>query len=149
MKNEIRLTEVQLQPQLQTQCKPDLIKFGNAWNGVGFLVFIFILTGAYGITWSMNIRTTNLFDDLKGRIIGTATLSRSGSDDGQQTSSVELLLQDGFDLGSPLTFGVLLEQMLAAFPSRPSAGLSLLSYDTFASFAASRLNTLFVSSLPG
>ncbi|KAL9698005.1 hypothetical protein quinque_001446 [Culex quinquefasciatus] len=83
MKNEIVLTEVQLQPHWQKQDEPDFVKFGDAWNCVGFttpgiltglfLVFIFIFIGAYGITWMMDIRTMDRFDDPKGKTITVNT----------------------------------------------------------------------------
>ncbi|EDS42230.1 vacuolar ATP synthase subunit S1 [Culex quinquefasciatus] len=74
---------VQLQPHWQKQDEPDFVKFGDAWNCVGFttpgiltglfLVFIFIFIGAYGITWMMDIRTMDRFDDPKGKTITVNT----------------------------------------------------------------------------
>lgn len=83
MKNEIVLTEVQLQPYWKTDTNEDFVKFGDAWNCVGFttpgiltglfLVFIFIFIGSYGITWMMDIRTMDRFDDPKGKTITVNT----------------------------------------------------------------------------
>lgn len=83
MKNEIVLTEVQLQPYWKTEANADFVKFGDAWNCVGFttpgiltglfLVFIFIFIGSYGITWMMDIRTMDRFDDPKGKTITVNT----------------------------------------------------------------------------
>lgn len=83
MKNEIVLTEVQLQPYWKTETNEDFVKFGDAWNCVGFttpgiltglfLVFIFIFIGSYGITWMMDIRTMDRFDDPKGKTITVNT----------------------------------------------------------------------------
>lgn len=83
MKNEIAFTQVQLQPHWHTEGEPNIIKFGDAWNCVGFttpgiltglfLVFIFIFIGSYGITWMLDIRTMDRFDDPKGKTITVNT----------------------------------------------------------------------------
>lgn len=83
MKNEIVLTEVQLQPHWPSEGGPAFEKFGDAWNCVGFttpgiltglfIVFIFIFIGSYGITWMMDIRTMDRFDDPKGKTITVNT----------------------------------------------------------------------------
>lgn len=83
MKNEIVLTEVQLQPYWYVEGEATFDKFGDAWNCVGFttpgiltglfLVFIFIFIGSYGITWMMDIRTMDRFDDPKGKTITVNT----------------------------------------------------------------------------
>lgn len=83
MKNEIVLTEVQLQPHWVSEGAPEFVKFGDAWNCVGFttpgiltglfIVFIFIFIGSYGITWMMDIRTMDRFDDPKGKTITVNT----------------------------------------------------------------------------
>lgn len=83
MKNEIVLTEVQLQPHWHTEGEPEFISFGDAWNCVGFttpgiltglfIVFIFLFIGSYGITWMMDIRTMDRFDDPKGKTITVNT----------------------------------------------------------------------------
>lgn len=83
MKNEIVFSEVQLQPHWQTEGAPAFAEFGDAWNCVGFttpgiltglfLVFIFILIGTLGITWMMDIRTMDRFDDPKGKTITVNT----------------------------------------------------------------------------
>lgn len=77
MKKEIVFEEVQLQPFWEGAT--EFNRFGDSWDCIGFttpgiltglfLVFIFIFIGAYGITWMMDIRTMDRFDDPKGKTI--------------------------------------------------------------------------------
>uniref|UniRef100_T1DEB0 Putative vacuolar atp synthase subunit s1 n=1 Tax=Psorophora albipes TaxID=869069 RepID=T1DEB0_9DIPT len=82
MKNKIVFEEVQVQPFWASEAAADAEpfgRFGDAWDCVGFtspgiltglfLLVIFIFIGAYGITWMMDIRTMDRFDDPKGKTI--------------------------------------------------------------------------------
>lgn len=78
MKKEIVFEQVQIQPFWEIEAGKDFA-FGDSWDCVGFtspgiltglfLVFIFIFIGAYGVTWMMDIRTMDRFDDPKGKTI--------------------------------------------------------------------------------
>lgn len=78
MKKEIVFEQVQIQPFWEMEDGAEF-KFGDSWDCVGFtspgiltglfLVFIFIFIGAYGVTWMMDIRTMDRFDDPKGKTI--------------------------------------------------------------------------------
>lgn len=75
--NRIVFEQVQLQPFWDYT--GDEFRFGDAWDCVGFtspgiltglfLVAIFIIIGAYGISWMMDIRTMDRYDDPKGKTI--------------------------------------------------------------------------------
>ncbi|XP_058822853.1 V-type proton ATPase subunit S1 [Topomyia yanbarensis] len=77
-KKQIVFDEVQIQPHWGAE-DGTFTKFGDAWNCVGFttpgiltglfLVAIFIFIGAFGITWMMDIRTMDRYDDPKGKTI--------------------------------------------------------------------------------
>lgn len=79
LKKEIVLEQVQLQPFWPSEDVTEFSRFGDSWDCVGFtspgiltglfLVFIFIFIGAYGVTWMMDIRTMDRFDDPKGKTI--------------------------------------------------------------------------------
>lgn len=79
MKKEIVFEQVQLQPFWPSEGATEFNRFGDSWDCIGFttpgiltglfLVFIFIFIGAYGITWMMDIRTMDRFDDPKGKTI--------------------------------------------------------------------------------
>ncbi|XP_065092617.1 V-type proton ATPase subunit S1 [Ochlerotatus camptorhynchus] len=79
MKKEIVLEQVQIQPFWASEDVTEFNRFGDSWDCIGFttpgiltglfLVFIFIFIGAYGITWMMDIRTMDRFDDPKGKTI--------------------------------------------------------------------------------
>lgn len=79
MKNEIVFEEVQIQPFWPTEDATEFKRFGDSWDCIGFtspgiltglfLVFIFIFIGAYGVTWMLDIRTMDRFDDPKGKTI--------------------------------------------------------------------------------
>lgn len=79
MKKEIVFEQVQIQPFWASEDAAELNRFGDSWDCIGFtspgiltglfLVFIFIFIGAYGITWMMDIRTMDRFDDPKGKTI--------------------------------------------------------------------------------
>lgn len=79
MKNEIVFEQVQIQPFWPSEEVTEFNRFGDSWDCVGFtspgiltglfLVFIFIFIGAYGVTWMMDIRTMDRFDDPKGKTI--------------------------------------------------------------------------------
>lgn len=79
MKKEIVFEQVQIQPFWPSEGVTETNKFGDSWDCVGFtspgiltglfLVFIFIFIGAYGVTWMMDIRTMDRFDDPKGKTI--------------------------------------------------------------------------------
>lgn len=78
MKKEIVFEQVQIQPFWEIEAG-NKFQFGDSWDCVGFtspgiltglfLVFIFIFIGAYGVTWMMDIRTMDRFDDPKGKTI--------------------------------------------------------------------------------
>uniref|UniRef100_A0A182MMC6 V-type proton ATPase subunit S1/VOA1 transmembrane domain-containing protein n=1 Tax=Anopheles culicifacies TaxID=139723 RepID=A0A182MMC6_9DIPT len=81
LQKKIVFQEVQLQPfwpNAEGESVPS-DRFGDAWYCVGFtsggilsglfLVLIFIIIGSYGITWMMDIRTMDRFDDPKGKTI--------------------------------------------------------------------------------
>lgn len=75
LNSKIVFEEVQLQPFWDAPADV----FGDAWHCVGFttggilsglfLILIFIIIGAYGIAWMMDIRTMDRFDDPKGKTI--------------------------------------------------------------------------------
>lgn len=79
MKKEIVFEQVQIQPFWPSEGATEFNRFGDSWDCTGFttpgiltglfLVFIFIFIGAYGITWMMDIRTMDRFDDPKGKTI--------------------------------------------------------------------------------
>lgn len=79
MKNELAFEQVQIQPFFPEEGATEFNRFGDSWDCVGFtspgiltglfLVFIFIFIGAYGVTWMMDIRTMDRFDDPKGKTI--------------------------------------------------------------------------------
>lgn len=80
LQNKIVLEEVQLQPFWPAEGEPAVpTRFGDAWHCVGFttggilsglfLILIFLIIGAYGIAWMMDIRTMDRFDDPKGKTI--------------------------------------------------------------------------------
>ncbi|XP_055547527.1 V-type proton ATPase subunit S1 [Wyeomyia smithii] len=76
-KSQIVFEEVQLQPFFEENVEK--FDFGDSWDCVGFtspgiltglfLVAIFIIIGSYGITWMMDIRTMDRYDDPKGKTI--------------------------------------------------------------------------------
>ncbi|XP_050083573.1 V-type proton ATPase subunit S1 [Anopheles aquasalis] len=78
---KIVFTEVQLQPFFADEegVTPPSVRFGDSWDCVGFtsggilsglfLILIFIIIGSYGISWMMDIRTMDRFDDPKGKTI--------------------------------------------------------------------------------
>ncbi|XP_053658266.1 V-type proton ATPase subunit S1 [Anopheles marshallii] len=81
LQKKIVFQEVQLQPfwpNAEGEAVPTN-RFGDAWYCVGFtsggilsglfLILIFIIIGSYGITWMMDIRTMDRFDDPKGKTI--------------------------------------------------------------------------------
>ncbi|XP_058452107.1 V-type proton ATPase subunit S1 [Malaya genurostris] len=78
-KKRILFEEVQLQPHWESEGTEKFTRFGDAWDCIGFtspgiltglfLVAIFIFIGAYGITWMMDIRTMDRYDDPKGKTI--------------------------------------------------------------------------------
>uniref|UniRef100_A0A182QEN0 V-type proton ATPase subunit S1/VOA1 transmembrane domain-containing protein n=1 Tax=Anopheles farauti TaxID=69004 RepID=A0A182QEN0_9DIPT len=80
LQNKIVFQEAQIQPfwpEAGDNAVPT--KFGDAWYCVGFtsggilsglfLVLIFLIIGSYGISWMMDIRTMDRFDDPKGKTI--------------------------------------------------------------------------------
>lgn len=79
LKKEIMFEQVQIQPFWPSEEYAEFTQFGDSWDCVGFtspgiltglfLVSIFIFIGAYGITWMMDIRTMDRFDDPKGKTI--------------------------------------------------------------------------------
>lgn len=79
MKKEILFEQVQIQPFWPSEEYTEFNRFGDSWDCIGFtspgiltglfLVFIFIFIGAYGVTWMMDIRTMDRFDDPKGKTI--------------------------------------------------------------------------------
>uniref|UniRef100_A0A182VQB1 V-type proton ATPase subunit S1/VOA1 transmembrane domain-containing protein n=1 Tax=Anopheles minimus TaxID=112268 RepID=A0A182VQB1_9DIPT len=85
LQKKIVFQEVQLQP-FWPNAEGEAVssnRFGDAWYCVGFtsggilsglfLVLIFIIIGSYGITWMMDIRTMDRFDDPKGKTITVNT----------------------------------------------------------------------------
>lgn len=82
MKKEIVFEQVQLQPNWPSEGR-EFAKFGDSWDCVGFtspailtglfLVVIFISIGALGITWMLDMRTMDRFDDPKGKTITVST----------------------------------------------------------------------------
>ncbi|XP_053679792.1 V-type proton ATPase subunit S1 [Anopheles nili] len=80
--NKIVFEEVQLQPFFPGVSETTE-KFGDAWYCVGFtsggilsglfLVLIFLIIGSYGVSWMMDIRTMDRFDDPKGKTITVST----------------------------------------------------------------------------
>ncbi|XP_049287532.1 V-type proton ATPase subunit S1 [Anopheles funestus] len=86
LQKKIVFEEVQVQPFWPNAEGGEPVsneKFGDAWYCVGFtsggilsglfLVLIFIIIGSYGITWMMDIRTMDRFDDPKGKTITVNT----------------------------------------------------------------------------
>lgn len=83
MKKQIVFEQVQFQPHWSTEGEPEFKKFGDSWDCVGFtspgiltglfIVFIFLYIGGYGISWMMDIRTMDRFDDPKGKTITVNT----------------------------------------------------------------------------
>uniref|UniRef100_A0A2M4BQC6 Putative vacuolar atp synthase subunit s1 n=1 Tax=Anopheles marajoara TaxID=58244 RepID=A0A2M4BQC6_9DIPT len=81
LNEQIVFTEVQLQPFFADEegVTPASNRFGDSWDCVGFtsggilsglfLILIFIIIGSYGISWMMDIRTMDRFDDPKGKTI--------------------------------------------------------------------------------
>ncbi|KFB36113.1 AGAP003879-PA-like protein [Anopheles sinensis] len=81
LQNKIVFEEVQFQPFWPEDGAASTVpvKFGDAWHCVGFttggilsglfLILIFLIIGAYGIAWMMDIRTMDRFDDPKGKTI--------------------------------------------------------------------------------
>uniref|UniRef100_A0A182SES8 V-type proton ATPase subunit S1/VOA1 transmembrane domain-containing protein n=1 Tax=Anopheles maculatus TaxID=74869 RepID=A0A182SES8_9DIPT len=84
LQKKIVFEEVQLQPFWSEDGVPVTNdRFGDAWYCVGFtsggilsglfLILIFIIIGSYGISWMMDIRTMDRFDDPKGKTITVNT----------------------------------------------------------------------------
>uniref|UniRef100_A0A2M4A0D4 Putative vacuolar atp synthase subunit s1 n=1 Tax=Anopheles triannulatus TaxID=58253 RepID=A0A2M4A0D4_9DIPT len=81
LNEKIVFKEVQLQPFFANEegVVPPADRFGDSWDCVGFtspgilsglfLILIFIVIGSYGISWMMDIRTMDRFDDPKGKTI--------------------------------------------------------------------------------
>ncbi|XP_050070221.1 V-type proton ATPase subunit S1 [Anopheles maculipalpis] len=80
LQKKIVFDEVQVQPFWSADGEAMASnRFGDAWYCVGFtsggilsglfLILIFIIIGSYGITWMMDIRTMDRFDDPKGKTI--------------------------------------------------------------------------------
>ncbi|XP_055603519.1 V-type proton ATPase subunit S1 [Uranotaenia lowii] len=79
MKKNIAFEQIQLQPNWPATENEVFNRFGDAWYCVGFttpgilsglfLVLIFISIAALGITWMMDMRTMDRFDDPKGKTI--------------------------------------------------------------------------------
>lgn len=79
LKKEIMFEQVQIQPFWPSEENPTFSRFGDSWDCVGFtspgiltglfVVAIFLIIGSYGITWIMDIRTMDRFDDPKGKTI--------------------------------------------------------------------------------
>lgn len=77
MRKRIIFEQVQLQPFWGNTAES--LRFGDSWDCVGFtspgiltglfLVTIFITIGSYGISWMMDIRTMDRYDDPKGKTI--------------------------------------------------------------------------------
>lgn len=81
-KKKIVFEEIQMQPNWPEEGR-EFKQFGDAWDCVGFtspailtglfLVVIFIFIGGFGITWMMDMRTMDRFDDPKGKTITVTT----------------------------------------------------------------------------
>uniref|UniRef100_A0A182N6Y0 V-type proton ATPase subunit S1/VOA1 transmembrane domain-containing protein n=1 Tax=Anopheles dirus TaxID=7168 RepID=A0A182N6Y0_9DIPT len=81
LQNKIVFQQAQVQPFWPEEGAASTVptEFGDAWYCVGFtsggilsglfLVLIFIIIGSYGISWMMDIRTMDRFDDPKGKTI--------------------------------------------------------------------------------
>ncbi|XP_053695351.1 V-type proton ATPase subunit S1 [Sabethes cyaneus] len=77
LRKRIVFEQIQLQPFWEWSGEE--FRFGDSWDCVGFtspgiltglfLVTIFIIIGSYGISWMMDIRTMDRYDDPKGKTI--------------------------------------------------------------------------------